>query len=244
MNNLNQKTKDWETKNFENCIEKVIYPKKILKKNFLEEGRYPVISQESNYINGYYSDEKNLFKITKPIVVFGDHTKVFKYIDFDFILGADGVKILDPKDFLNPRFFFYHLKSINLKDLGYARHYKLLKELEISFPKSLAEQKRIVDILDEAFENIDQAKSIAEQNLKNIEELFESELQSVFSNNNEEWETNTLGEVCEMIKRGSAPKYTEKEGSTIVLNQKCIRIKCYNYHKTVILFASSCNIRF
>ena len=60
---------------------------------------------------------------------------------------------------------------------------KNLKLIEISFPKSLPEQQRIVAILDEAFAAIAKAKANAEQNLKNVKELFESYLQSVFSKN-------------------------------------------------------------
>ena len=75
----------------------------------------------------------------------------------------------------------------------------LKNEFNISFPKSLPEQQRIVAILDEAFAAIAQAKANAEQNLKNAKELFESYLQSVFENKGEGWEEKPLGELCELI---------------------------------------------
>lgn len=168
----------WQTKPFEDCIEKVTYTRKIKRKNFLQEGRYPVVSQEEDFINGYWNDEADLFNVSTPVVVFGDHTKVLKFIDFDFVLGADGVRILQPREYLLPRFFYYQLHTANLDYLGYARHYRLLKELEIVYPTP-TEQRRIVGILDEAFAGIATAKANAEKNLLNARALFESHLNAV-----------------------------------------------------------------
>ena len=178
----------WQTKPFEGCIEKVSYTSKIQRKDFLDAGAYPIISQEDASINGYWDTEADLFHVTIPIVVFGDHTKVLKYVDFDFVLGADGVKVLQPLDFLLPKFFFYQLQAAILDSLGYARHYKLLKELEIAYP-GRPEQRRIVAILEQAFDNIAAAKANAEKNLQNARALFESYLQSVFS---DAWKTGEL----------------------------------------------------
>jgi len=188
----------WEIKEFEDCLEKVVYTNKIQRKDFLEVGDYPKISQEQDFINGYWDNSNDLFKVKKPIVIFGDHTQVLKYVDFDFVLGADGVKILQPTNSIDPRFFYYFLQNINLGSLGYARHYRLLKEIEVSYPKSLPEQQRIVAILDGAFAAIAKAKTNAEKNLKNAKELFESYLQGVFENKGEGWEENILKDVCEL----------------------------------------------
>ncbi len=196
----------WQTKNFEDCLDKAVYTKKIQRKDFLESGDFPIISQEEDFINGYWNKRPDLFKVSTPVVIFGDHTQVLKYVDFDFVLGADGVKILQPKDFLNTRFFYYFLQGINLKTLGYARHYRLLKDLEIPLPP-LAEQKRIVGILDEVFGKVVKAKENSEKNLKNSKELFESYLQGVFENKGKGWEEKTLDQVCiELFAGGDVPK--------------------------------------
>ena len=79
-----------------------------------------------------------------------------------------------------------------------------IENIKIPLP-SLPEQKRIVAILDEAFESIAKAKENAEKNLKNANEIFESYLQSVFENKGDGWEENTLGEVCEVIA-GQSPE--------------------------------------
>jgi type I restriction enzyme S subunit len=194
-------TNGWKTEFFEDCIEKVTYTQKIQRKDFLNEGAHPVVSQEEGLINGYWNKKADLFRVSTPIVVFGDHTKVLKYVDFDFVLGADGVKILQPRAFLIPKFFFYQLQAANLDSLGYARHYKLLKELQIAYPMH-QEQQRIVGILDEAFEGIATAKANAERNLQNARALFESHVESVFTQRGKEWVERSLGECVEDVSTG------------------------------------------
>ena len=184
----------WQTKPFEDCIKKVTYTTKIQRKDFLPEGTHPIVSQEEDFINGYWNNEADLFKVETPVTIFGDHTKILKYITFDFVLGADGVKILPPLHFLEPKFFFYQLQTANLESLGYARHYKLLKELKIVYP-SRVEQQRIAAILDQAFEGIAKARANAEQNLQNARALFESHLQSVFTERSKGWTTKSVGEL-------------------------------------------------
>jgi type I restriction enzyme S subunit len=184
----------WQTKSFEDCIEKVTYTTKIQRKEFLDAGAFPVVSQEDAFINGYWDGTDDVFRVETPLVIFGDHTKVLKYIDFDFVLGADGVKLLHPKEFLIPKFFYYQLQTAQLDSLGYARHYKLLKELEIKYPDN-AEQHRIVAILDEAFDGIAKARANVEQNRQNARALFESHLQSVFA---DAWQTGELAMLTDL----------------------------------------------
>jgi type I restriction enzyme S subunit len=211
----NDKT-NWQTKNFDDCLDKVVYTNKIQRKDFLKSGLFPIISQESEDINGYWDDEKDLSKCKKPVVIFGDHTQVLKYVDFDFVLGADGVKILQPKEILDSRFFYFFLQNIDLKSLGYARHFRLLKEIDVSFPP-LPEQHRIVKILDEVFADVAKAKENAEKNLQNAKELFESYLQSVFvppslklrtgkEFQRKDWEEKRLGDVCDTGAGGTPLK--------------------------------------
>src|SRR5690554_1049267 len=118
----------WEILDFEKCLSKVPSTAKIPKKKFLEEGAFPIVSQEEEYINGYWDNEDDVFKVEKPVVLFGDHTKIVKLVNFDFVKGADGIKVFLPKEDINSKFFAYQLQSLELKDLGYARHYRLLKK--------------------------------------------------------------------------------------------------------------------
>lgn len=199
----------WQSEPFEGCITKVKYTPKIPRQDFLGDGAFPIVSQEAEFINGYWNNEVDLFRVSTPLIVFGDHTKVLKYIDFDFVLGADGVKILQPRDFLLPKFFYYQLQIAPLDSLGYARHYRLLKELQIVYPSKL-EQQRIVTILDEAFAGIATARAAAEQSRQNARALFGSHLESVFSQRREGWIDTTIGAVIKFIDyRGKTPVKTE-----------------------------------
>lgn len=101
---------------------------------------------------------------------------------------------------------------------------KKIKEIQISYPKSLIEQKRIVKILDEAFEDIDKARGITEKNLKNIKELFESYLQDVFVQGGDDWEEKELGDVADIIG-GYSFKSTDfkKDGKYQVIRMGNVR---------------------
>ncbi len=198
----------WSTASFEDCVGKVTYTTKILRKDFLEDGRWPVVSQEDGLINGYWDNEADLFKVSTPVVVFGDHTRALKYVDFDFVLGADGVKILRPREFLVPKFFFYQLQGASLKSLGYARHYRLLNELEIGYP-SKSEQQRIAGILDETFAAIAMARANTEQNLRNARELFETQLDLTFCRRDAGWSERRLGDLCRISSKLVDPRLDE-----------------------------------
>ncbi len=81
---------------------------------------------------------------------------------------------------------------------------KQLREMLFSIPP-LSEQQRIVDILDQAFEAIDTAIANTQQAISNAKELFDTELNRIFSQGGEGWEVKKLGEVC-IVQRGSSPR--------------------------------------
>lgn len=169
----------WPVKPLSECIEKVEVPFKVVRKSFLEEGRFPIISQEAAFINGYWNDERDAVKVDNPVVIFGDHTQVLKLVDFDFVVGADGVKILKPKGFLEASFLRYLLEANPFPSLGYARHYRHISSLLVPLP-STTEQKRIVAKLDQAFAALDRARAHAEANLADAKELLENSLNGLF----------------------------------------------------------------
>ncbi|MDE0878519.1 MAG: restriction endonuclease subunit S [Sphingomonas bacterium] len=124
---------------------------KTLQSDYLPVGKYPIVDQGQSLIGGYTNDVTRVCKAELPVVIFGDHTKCFKFIDFPFCLGADGTKVLRPKQPIDDRYLFYALQRIHIPDAGYSRHFKYLKEGKIPLP-GLDEQKRIVVILDQADE--------------------------------------------------------------------------------------------
>ena len=81
---------DWKRIPFDESILKVPSSPKIKRKDFKSSGPYPIISQEMEFINGYWNHAEDLLRIDRPVVVFGDHTKTLKYVDFEFVRGADG----------------------------------------------------------------------------------------------------------------------------------------------------------
>jgi len=204
---------NWKYVSFEDCLQKVPKQQAVKSKDYLENGLFPIVSQESDLISGYTSDEHILYKHEKPVIIFGDHTKNIKYIDFNFVVGADGVHILSVKDDILPKFFYYELCSIKLRNLGYARHYKLLKEKEICYP-DIAEQERIVALLDAEFAKIDALKANAASQLQAAKDLFQSALKEMLTPK-EGWEEKTLGEICDILdsKRKPITKNKRVSGS-------------------------------
>lgn len=120
----------------------------IQKKDYLERGLFPVIDQGKNFIAGYCNDSERIVKIDRPVVIFGDHTKKIKYIEFDFVIGAEGVKILCPYHAVFTKFLYFLTQSFDLTDRGYARHFKVLNEKLVPLPP-FSEQHRIVDRIDQ-----------------------------------------------------------------------------------------------
>ncbi len=158
-----------------------ISPKvKLQKSKYLASGIYPVVSQESELVNGYSNDANAVIEVDVPLIGFGDHTKTVKFIDFDFVYGADGLKLLKAKENLEPRYLFYFLNNLSLPDLGYARHSKLLSGLSIPFP-TLDEQKRIVAKLDEALGDLDQVTENSKSELDQIDALWNAILNTEMS---------------------------------------------------------------
>jgi type I restriction enzyme, S subunit len=117
------------------------------KSEYMVEGRYPVVDQGKNLIAGYVDDPSLLCRAALPVIVFGDHTRAFKYIDFPFCMGADGVKVLRPIVDADVKYLYYYLRSLSLTSGGYDRHFKYLKRADVILPP-LPEQGRIADILD------------------------------------------------------------------------------------------------
>ncbi|MGA2666485.1 MAG: restriction endonuclease subunit S [Patescibacteria group bacterium] len=177
LQNISKKNKMIE---FSECIKKL--PKKIkgiAKTNYYREGNYPIVDQGASLIGGYTNDKYTTYQGELPVIIFGDHTRIFKYIDFVFAIGADGTKIIDPKDEFNPKYFYYALQDLDLESLGYSRHYKILKKERIPLP-SISEQKKIVAYLNNLREKVEKLKTLQQNQLADLSSLKQSILSSAF----------------------------------------------------------------
>ena len=208
----------WEYKKFETCINKTPKPKQVKTEDYNSGTKYPIVSQEDKLISGYYDDESYVFHIDSPVVIFGDHTRVLKYVDFDFVVGADGVKIISPKQDLNAKFLLYYLQWYKIPNLGYSRHYKLLKELNIPLPPK-STQLAIVSELDKINELI----RLKKEQLKDFDNLAQSIFYEMFGDpveNEKGWEVKKLNDISQEIGDGlhGTPEYSDVDTGCFFIN--------------------------
>ena len=139
-------------------IDKTKYGEKIQTSEYEKQGKHIIVDQGQAEIAGYTNREEGLFNEV-PVIIFGDHTRLIKYIDEPFFLGADGVKVLRSKEKnANYKYLYYALKSAKIPNTGYNRHFKWLKDVEINYPDSV-KQEKIVDILDRVSDVIEKRKA-------------------------------------------------------------------------------------
>lgn len=133
---INGVPEGWEKKKVGDMISKIQRTKQVTVNNYQASGIIPVIDQSRNYIAGYTDDAECLVKVTVPYIVFGDHTRILKYIPFSFAKGADGTQLIMSNDLERmPQTLFYNsLIEIDLSNYSYARHFKYLKEEFVLLP--------------------------------------------------------------------------------------------------------------
>ena len=167
------------TKKLEDCLNKVPKIKGIKIKDYLKNGLYPIIDQGQEFIGGFTNNKNLIYKGKLPVVIFGENKRIFKYIDFPFALGADGTKILLPKENIDTRYFYFALVSLDIRTRGYARHYIILKEKEIPLPP-IEIQKKIVERIEKLMAKIDEAKKFRKEALADASALIPSALNKIF----------------------------------------------------------------
>ena len=180
-------------------IDKTKYGEKIQTSEYEKQGKHIIVDQGQAEIAGYTNREEGLFKEV-PVIIFGDHTRVIKYIDEPFFLGADGVKVLRSKEKnANYKYLYYALKSAKIPNTGYNRHFKWLKDVELNYPDSV-KQEKIVDILDRFSYVIEKRKA----ELCSLDELIKARFVEMFGDpiiNSKGLETKELNEVL-VLKAG------------------------------------------
>lgn len=210
----------WPTAPFPDCLDAVgiTRPRKILARDYKKVGAIPVVDQGQGLIAGWTDDEDAAIRKRLPFVVFGDHTRIFKFVDFAFALGADGTQLLKPKPNFNPHFFYYACLNLSLPNRGYNRHFALLKERELPEPPK-PEQEKIAAVLWRA----QRATEVEEKLVATARELKQSALRQLFTRGlrdepqketeisfiPQSWQPALISEIGEVVT-GTTPKTAER----------------------------------
>jgi type I restriction enzyme S subunit len=139
----------WNTGEFDDLFT-VANDKKtqVNKRDYLAEGVTPVVDQGQNFIVGYTNHEQRYSDV--PVIIFGDHTRALKWVDFEFCPGADGTQLLKTTPKLDQKLGYYMLQNLELPNLGYSRHMRELKQSTFDYPPTVEEQSLLASVFSEA----------------------------------------------------------------------------------------------
>lgn len=202
-------TGEWEKKNVQDVCNIISPTYKLQSCDYLKSGKYPIVDQSQSLVCGWSNSDRGLISDV-PVIIFGDHTCILKYIDFPCIQGADGVKILLPKKDYIPTFVYQSFLSNPVIQDSYKRHFSDLKEKTFSFPptlagpvQNLAEQQKVASY----FQNLDSLIQSTTKKIESLKQVKAASLQSMFPQEGEttprvrfkgftgEWEKSTFGEL-------------------------------------------------
>ena len=183
---------------------------KIPQCNYLIDGLYPIYDQGKDIIGGYTNTDNGIAS-DYPYILFGDHTRVIKYINNPCFIGADGVKLLKVinHDFL-PKYVYYSMIANPVESQGYSRHFKFLKETTIKYV-DIINQNKIIKELD----NINNSIEIKNIKIKSYDELVKSRFIEMFGDLNSapKYHGIKLREICKTLSGGTPttkhPEYYE-----------------------------------
>lgn len=134
--------KGWGSIELQSCLAKIPNTTKILNKDIKDFGKYPVVDQSQDFICGFTNDEKSILNPQDAHIIFGDHTRIVKLVNFQYARGADGTQVILSNNERMPNYLFYQIiNQIDLSNYGYARHFKFLKEFKIILPSKDISQK-------------------------------------------------------------------------------------------------------
>lgn len=209
--------------------------KKVKTKDVQSIGEFPVIDQGAAECAGYLDDDTLVIhaSLDHPIVLFGDHTRIVKYIQSDFIPGADGTKLLQAKSGIQPKYLHYLINATEVPDRGYGRHFHHLKKIELPVAPA-AEQKRIADKLDTVLTRVDAVNTRLARVATILKRFRQTVLTAAASgqltadwrllnSKSKPWRKATLGDLIEEMRNGLAAKPDENPEGRKILRISAVR---------------------
>ena len=185
-------------------IDQTKYGTKVQTSEYLKLGKNIIIDQGQSQIAGYTDRQEGLFR-ELPVIVFGDHTRIVKYVDKPFFLGADGVKVLRSKDEnANYKYLYYALKGAKIPNTGYNRHFKWLKKISIYYPS-----RKVQDEIVRKLDRIEEIISKRRKELVLLDEIVKARFVEMFGDavtNPMNWPVKKLKELSLQINSGNTPK--------------------------------------
>ena len=125
----------WEVKQVKDLLLRIKAKPKVRKDEYEESGPFPCVDQGQSFVGGFTNNNDAIYRDELPLIVFGDHTRALKFVDFPFARGADGTQIIKSNnDRLSQLQFYFALINVDLSNYAYARHFKFLKDQEIILP--------------------------------------------------------------------------------------------------------------
>ena len=199
----------WSEAKLDSLIDTVSPPAKLPSSSYLATGKFPIIDQSQDAICGWTDDPQVVIEKPLPLIVFGDHTCVLKFVARPFAQGADGIKILAAKPSISIDYLFHSLNHQPLVMEDYKRHFSTLKERQVFFPGvESGEQQKISDCLT----SLDAIIAAQGRKVEALKAHKRGLMQQLFPREGEtrprlrfpefrdapEWELKTLSSVCEM----------------------------------------------
>lgn len=222
---------------YKTLVKKISIPPemKTKQKDYLAQGNLAIIDQGQPLIGGYSNSIKMQIRCNLPVIVFGDHTRAVKYINFPFGAGADGIKILEPKKDVTAKYLYYgtHYLTLTLPDKGYARHYQYLEKEDLYLPP-IPEQERIVAHIEELFSELDAGVETLKKTKAQLDVYRQAVLKEAFENQ-DTCSSHSLSELMLTVKNGYGIK-PDDEGQYKILKISAVRaanldLDEYRYNK-------------
>lgn len=208
---------DWNREILGDLISTVTPPKKLQTTQYAASGTFPIIDQSQDFIAGWTDDTGAVISAELPLIVFGDHTCVLKFIEVPFAQGADGIKIFGTKSRILREYLYQSLQHNPLVMEDYRRHFSILKDRTVDFSDiNLGEQQKVADCLSSIdaliAAEVDKLDALKNHKKGLMQQLFPAPGETTPSlrfpefRDAGEWENTRIGDVADVLQGYGFPE--------------------------------------